>query len=91
MRGLSIMGKVSELRHKIVDYNNDDSMLHEVDVSIDCSLDNIDSCIGSLLSMVVIIMSREVMIDITQIEIDREVRIFMTYIHKVDLSMVKNE
>ena len=91
MRVLSIMRKVSELRNKIIDYKNDDSMLHEVDVSINCSIESINNFIGSLLSIVSIIMSGEVVVDTTPNEIDREVIISMIHIHNVDLSMVKNE
>ena len=91
MRGLSIKGKVSELRQQIIDYKNDDNIIHDIGTSVNCSLENINNCIGSLLSMVAIIMSREVDVDTTPNEVDREVRIFMTHIHKVDLSMVKNE
>ena len=91
MWGLNIKGKVCELRHKIIDYNSDDSILHEVDLSVNCSLGDINNCIGSLLSIVAIIMSREVLADTIPNEMDREVRICMTHIHRVDSSMVKKE
>ena len=50
MRGLSIKGKVSELRQQIIDYKNDDNIIHDVGTSVNCSLENINNCIGSLLS-----------------------------------------
>ena len=91
MRGLSIKGKVIVLRQKIIDYKNGDSMLRDVEATVNCYLEDINNFIGSLLSMIVIVMSREVLVDTKPNEMDREIRIYMTHIHKVDLRMVKNE
>ena len=48
IHGICNNGKVNELRQKIIDYKKDDIMLQKVDTSINCGLEDINNCIGSL-------------------------------------------
>jgi hypothetical protein len=52
-----------------------------------CTVFDIESCIGSLLSMVASIMSSCVCINKTPDDMEREVKIFLTNIHNVDFAM----
>ena len=52
-----------------------------------CTVLDIESCIGSLLSMVASIMSSRVCINKTPGDMEREVKIFLTNIHNVDFAM----
>ena len=52
-----------------------------------CRLNDINNCVGNLLSMISIVMIREVKIKDTLDELNREIRIFLTYIHTISTSM----
>ena len=52
-----------------------------------CTVFDIESCIGSLISMVASIMSSRVCINKTPDDMEREVKIFLTNIHNVDFAM----
>ena len=52
-----------------------------------CRLNDINNCVGNLLSMISIVMIREVKIKDTSDELNREIRIFLTYIHTISTSM----
>ena len=52
-----------------------------------CSLNDINNCIGNLLSIISIVMIRGVDMKHTSDELNREIRIFLTYIHTISTSM----
>ena len=54
-------------------------------------MNDINNCVGNLLSKISIVMIGENLIKDTSDETNREIRIFLTYIHTISASMDKNK
>ena len=86
-----IDGRVVELKKKIMDLKTNNLMPPKVNDAKLCSLNDINNCVGNLLSMISIVMIIEVLIEDTSDELNTEIRIFLTYIHTISASMDKYE
>ena len=80
-------GKVSAMRKVIVDYRKNKTKSPKLLESNSCTVGDINSCVGSLLSMVSHIMSRFVSIKNTPYKMDREIKLFLNSVHHVDMKL----
>jgi len=84
-------GQVNELRNMIIHLKSNNGMVPKVVDDNNCCLGDINHCIGSLLSMVAIVMTKEVDTKTTPYEMDREIKIFLTNIDNIDSRMINNK
>ena len=69
---------------KLKSNRNDPLTLLDYDLS---TVSEVNECIGSFLSMVSSMMSRSVSISRTPYEMEREIKLFLTNIHNLDVTM----
>ena len=83
------MGRVDDLRKRIINMKNDPSIvlkLHEHKCGSEQEISNLT---GSMLSMIASVMKREVSHESVD-TIEREIKIFLTNLHIVDVQMNKD-
>ena len=90
-RDIDCNGKMYELKMRIIDLKKKKDGPPKVCQLTDCSLEDINHCVGSLLSMIAIVMIREVSVTRTHYNMDREIYIFLSNTNKVDYSIDKNK
>ena len=83
--GYSTDGNINEMRHRIKEHKKDKANPPMILQSRSCPSQDITNLIGSLVSMVATIMNKEVTDEHINI-VDREVRIFLTYLNKIQQS-----
>ena len=87
--GYDTNGRVNDLRKKIINMKNDPSTVLKLNEHKCGSEQEISNLIGSMLSMIASVMKREVSHESVG-TIEREIKIFLTNLHIVDVQMNKD-